>query len=134
MAKKKLTTLQLKYQKEIFKELCDRVNVDYDQVDFQTTDWQDLYTWSLMEEILFQNWLLDYLKSRPQAVGLLYTFDFMNPVDNKSLINLVKHFTLFYGWAFKETEELFDVVENSDTEPSNLYKLIKEQNPNSPEN
>ena len=130
MAKKKLTPLQLKYQKEIFTELCDRINVDYATVDFQTTDWQDLYTWSLMQEISFQSWLLDYLKHRPQAVELLYTFQFMNPVDNKSLIDLVKHFTLFYGWAFDETDELSDITENSDTKLSNLYKLIKEQDPN----
>lgn len=127
---KKLTKLQERYKTEIFTELCERIGIDPKEVDFQKTDWQEEYVWTIEEEIAYQKWLLAYLKSRPKAVEMLYTFQFINPADARNLEILVKHFTLFYGWAFREEDDLDDIVEKNQLETKNLHKLISENKPN----
>ena len=61
---------------------------------------------------------------------MLYSFQFINPTDARNLEVLVKHFTLFYGWAFREEDDLDEIVEKNQLETKNLHTLISENKPN----
>jgi len=96
----------------IIGEMCNRVNADITELDVLKDDWQEDFDWSVEEEQEFQDWLYKYLVTNNDALIEISTYRPNEPFTATELMNLVKEFTLFYGWALKEDADLDSIKEH----------------------
>jgi hypothetical protein len=98
----------------ILREMCNRVNVKFEDVDFTQEDWADTHTWTIPQEIQFQAWLYDYFVINKDCVLAMSDFRSAQTISTRELEQLVKEFTLFYGWGIEEDIDahLENLVEN----------------------
>lgn len=103
-----------KHLEIILKEMCKRINVDYDTIDFTQEDWADKHQWSIPQEKEFQSWLYEYFVANKECVISMTDFRSTQTISTSDLHQLVKEFTLFYGWALEEDIDahLDKIVEN----------------------
>jgi hypothetical protein len=82
----------------VLKEMCNRVNTNYDEIDFQQNDWYFLYEWTQKEENEFAVYLTNLLYNDKEARR-----DIMSvPIKNKEIIKkTVDFFVMNYGWKIK---------------------------------
>lgn len=102
----------------ILKEMCKRIGVDYNTVDFFNKEkpyfWQ--YSWGEKESVAFIGWLTDYLYNNLSARKELMSIRSKN---KKFCKNAAYWFELQYGWKIK--------YEKNDSKPG-FYKEVKEDN------
>lgn len=59
-----LKNLTSEHLKEILIQMCKRVGVSYDEIDFSNPIWFEQYTWIEKEQEDFQKWLGEFLTKR----------------------------------------------------------------------
>jgi len=98
----------------ILREMCSRVNVKFEDVDFTRDDWADTQTWTIPQEKEFQAWLYEYFVKNKDCVLAMSDFRSTETISTTQLQQLVKEFTLFYGWGISEDIDahLDKLVEN----------------------
>jgi hypothetical protein len=84
---------------EILQEMCRRVNVDYNTVDFTKDRWYMDHSWTLEEEKDFIDWLTKEVLSNKKKYKLIFLATSSKHLIKKS----VEWFVLQYGWKYKET-------------------------------
>lgn len=87
-----------KHVKKILKEMCKRVNANFDKFNFKTKDWFMKHEWSEEECDKFKEWLIIYLNENKEA-----RTEIMNiPLKNKIRIEKTAGmFILNYAWRTK---------------------------------
>jgi len=82
-----------KHLKIIMEEMCNRVGVYFDDIDFKEDRWYQKYSWSEKEEESFKEWLLNYLLKNKEAREELLSFK-----SKTGIKKAVDQFMLGYGW------------------------------------
>ena len=88
-----------KYLKIILNEMCKRVNVNYEDINFKKHDWYLEYSWNKEEEKSFENWLDDYLYDNTKARREILS---ANIKRRKYTKKAASEFVWMYGWKTKE--------------------------------
>jgi hypothetical protein len=96
----------------ILSEMCSRVGTDLTRVNILQDEWQELHQWSIEEEQAFQDWMYKYLVANTDALFEISTLKPQELFTATELMNLVKEFTLFYGWALTEEADLENIKEH----------------------
>jgi hypothetical protein len=96
----------------ILSEMCKKVGTDLDKVNIMQDEWQETHQWTIEQEQEFQDWLYKYLVANTDALLEITTYKPKELILATELMNLVKEFTLFYGWALTEEYDLADIQEN----------------------
>lgn len=86
----------MKKSKEIFNELCNRVNVDSSEIDFFKQDWYETYKWSVDDGIKFKEWLTKFLNDNPETMEELQSWG----LSAKNHEDMARDFTAFFGWDY----------------------------------
>lgn len=94
MAKEEFSTGLVK----ILREMCDRVNANYDEIDFQEPDWYLKHEWTMDEQLDYQLWLEHH---RDKDVHKVLNYIGTSKADRQRKASM---FVAFYGWKTK-TEE-----------------------------
>lgn len=102
-----------KHLKVILEEMCTRVGTKLSKIDILQQDWQEKHTWTVEQEIDFQKWMYTYLVQNKDALCEISTYGPTEPISAVDLMNLVKEFTLFYGWAFEDESSFEYITENN---------------------
>jgi len=82
--------------KAALKEMCSRVNVKYEDVDFFDPQWYCSHTWNKKEEISFHDWLVDYWYKTKEA--RLEMLRFPSSRRKTELKKAADWFIFNYGW------------------------------------
>ena len=83
----------------ILKEMCKRVDADFESIDFRKDNWYWEYTWTQDQENSFSEWLFEYLMHNKKAREEIMT----NPCKDKMRIHdAVMWFLVAYGWKVKK--------------------------------
>lgn len=96
----------------ILSEMCNRVGTSLTEINILQDEWQEIHHWSIEEEQAFQDWMYRYLVANTDALFEISTYKPQELFTATELINLVKEFTLFYGWALTEEADLENIKEN----------------------
>ena len=91
-----MSNLNKKHSKEIFEEMCKRVDLDYSSIDFFKKDWYDENQWTVDEGIRFTNWLKQYLQENPEAITELNEIGLNKDTPEE----MARYFTAFFGWDY----------------------------------
>lgn len=102
-----------KHLEVIFMEMCHRVGTEFDKINILDDNWAETYQWTIAEEKNFQEWMYQYLVKNKEALLEISTYTKDESVSTSELINLVKEFTLFYGWALTEERNFESITENN---------------------
>lgn len=87
------------YLKIVLEEMCKRVDVDYNSLDFSDDMWYNKYTWTIKECKSFEKWLSDLVYNDTKARNELMRF----PIKRrKNCDMLAAEFVFNYGWKFKD--------------------------------
>lgn len=81
------------------KEMCRRVGVTFDDVDFTADNWFQQYKWTEEEQEEFQEWFVNYLYNNKEAREEITTIGIRN---KKRLRAAVLYFLLDWGWSLVE--------------------------------
>jgi len=84
---------------EILREMCDRVDIDYDTVDFKKDGWYYLRSWTEIEETDFRNWMVKYLRSSPKARKEIMR---VSSKRKEWIEKTANEFIWQYGWGLKD--------------------------------
>ena len=87
------------YLEIILKEMCNRVNADYDKIDFKSENWYIQYSWTEIEEDDFIDWLSKFLKKNKKACKALMS---SRSYTKKIIKQAAEEFIWNYGWKIKE--------------------------------
>ena len=82
--------------KIILKEMCNRIDVDFDSVDFTQPYWYTNYCWSETKENQFIEWLTEYLKKKEARMELSESNIDTNTKTRRN--SIAKSFVYQYGW------------------------------------
>lgn len=84
---------------DVLKEMCKRVNVDYNKIDFKKPNWFLDYSWTEEEENDFSDWLVKQLsKDEELRQEVMDSFSWK---DEKRLKKVADEFVFNYGWKLK---------------------------------
>lgn len=84
-----------KHLTKILREMCSRVDADYDSMDFKSQDWFTQYTWTEINQNNFKTWMVEYLVKHKDAQDELLA----SYVKTKRIIEkAVDWFVFDYGW------------------------------------
>ena len=83
----------------ILKEMCKRVDANYDEIDFKKDLWFMEYEWSKKEEQSFVDWLADYLYNNKEARQNIVC-SYCNKTK-KNMRNVAEEFNWQFGWKTK---------------------------------
>jgi hypothetical protein len=87
-----------KHLEIILKEMCSRVNDNYDEIDFKEDNWYWKYEWTQEEENSFTDWLKGYLLNNKEARKEIMSY----PTTNKEAVGKIAlYFTSNFGWKTK---------------------------------
>ena len=81
----------------ILKEMCKRVGVDYDKVNFSDPRWYQKHTWTVEMEKEFEKWMIDYLYNHKAARNELMT---ITAKKKKNAAEATQMWTFQYGWSY----------------------------------
>jgi len=107
------------YLKEILTEMCRRVNAPFSVVN-STKDWYLKYSWTLLEEESFENWLVEYLKTHKEARKLMR----LPTTKKKELKRFAKNFTSNYGWTLSNAK-ISDLMKNYNSNTGTTQKTTQ---------
>ena len=83
----------------ILKEMCNRVGVAFEDIDFQEHNWFTKHRWTIHEEEDFTDWLAKHLYDNKEARHFILRIT----SKNKSLCKKgAKAFVFNYGWSYKD--------------------------------
>jgi hypothetical protein len=102
-----------KHLEVILAEMCTRVGTKLEKVNILQQDWQEKYEWTIEQEKDFQEWMCQYLQKNKDALFEISTYRPDETLTPTELMNLVKEFTLFYGWALEEEPNFEYIKENN---------------------
>jgi hypothetical protein len=86
------------YLKEVLTEMCSRVGIEFNTVDFDSSAWFRKFTWSREEEDSFVSWLSDYVYKNAEARKDLTTIR----IKSRDKCNrFAKSFVFQYGWKVR---------------------------------
>ena len=91
-----------KYLKVILTEMCNRVGVNYDKVNFKGKEWYMKHEWTMEDQDKFRDWLISYMKGNGDARRDLMSVSSSN---KRFLTKFANSFLLNYGWRFTFTKE-----------------------------
>jgi len=77
-------------------EMCNRVNVSFDDVDFTDEQWYTKHSWTHKEQDSYKEWYATFIKSNWAG---LYTH---RPLNKKQATMRAMWFVTNYGWINKE--------------------------------
>lgn len=77
----------------VLKEMCSRVNADYNTINFKEDQWYWKYEWTIEEENDFKDWLTNLLKKDKKVRKVIMAFPSLK--DYKGTANM---FVMNYGW------------------------------------
>lgn len=84
-----------KYLKVIIKEMCNRVGVNFDKVNFKNKEWFMKHEWTEKEQDNFREWLISYLSKEKEARQEIMRI----PSNNKRFVeDAANQFILMWGW------------------------------------
>ena len=83
----------------ILKEMCNRVNANYDEIDFNSDRWYLLYSWTELEEDDFIDWMIKFFQKNKKATKVLFKY---NTYTKKVFKQAAEEFVWNYGWKIKE--------------------------------
>ena len=92
----------------ILKEMCQRVDADYNTINFQKEGWYNEYEWSSESQANFIEWLANYLYSNTKARKLFGTWS-----KNKKLCQKAANSFIWFCWKYKKDENLENIDKNS---------------------
>jgi len=84
----------------ILNEMCNRVNADYDSINFQEQNWFYKHTWGKHEELDFVKWLADHLYNHGQT-RKMFTLCRKNKKDT---LRAASNFVFNFGWKIDYDE------------------------------
>ena len=84
---------------DVLKEMCKRVNADYNKMDFKKPNWFLDYSWTEEEEKEFSGWLIKQLNRDEELRQEL--MDNFSWKDEKRLKKVADEFVFNYGWKLK---------------------------------
>jgi hypothetical protein len=84
--------------KIILSKMCEIVGKKYEEIDFSSTNWFSNYSWDFETEMIFKNWMIEYLWNNKDA-----RYEIMaNPTrDKKEIKRVVEFFIFSYGWKLE---------------------------------
>ena len=85
----------------ILREMCGRVNTDYDKMDFTKNDWFRQHSWTVEEEKDFIKWMTTYLYNNTKARNELMNITKKN---KKNCEEAVRWWIFTYGWTYKASD------------------------------
>ena len=88
-----------KHLKIILSEMCKRVNVNYDDINFKDDNWFMEHSWNETEEKDFEKWLNDYFYNNTEARKEMLSANIKRRKYTKKAAN---EFVWNYGWKSKE--------------------------------
>jgi len=94
---KHMTTKLNKHIQIILKEMCKRVKAPYSKIDFKKDDWFMDYKWTEKQENDFAKWLMEYMKTNPEARRQLMRIDHKDWAGK-----FANDFIGNYGWSYFE--------------------------------
>jgi len=92
-----------KHLKIVLEEMCRRVDIGFELVNFEDENWYQKHKWTEKEQDDFVKWLTDYLYANTEARQELTTVYYKN---KKQLKKVATEFTFNYGWSFKKSREI----------------------------
>jgi hypothetical protein len=81
--------------------MCQVINVDPDNVDFESQNWFQSHTWNNEQQEEFKKWLLDLLSTNIEARREFMKFP---RKDKKSLEKFWQEFNLMWGWTHESCQ------------------------------
>ena len=81
----------------ILKEMCSRVNVNYDEVYFHKEGWWRTKEWTEEKYNEFKKWMVDYLYNSNEARKEIMEYNYKTKKQIKKAVDM---FGLQYGWKF----------------------------------
>ncbi len=96
---KGLKHFQNKTLETLLTEMCKRVNVDPDDIDFNEHRWFMKHTWTEEEQDEFKRWMNEYLTKNKKAVDEIAAFPNLVKHNKRELIKLINWFILDFGWC-----------------------------------
>ena len=87
--------------KKVLEEMCKRVGVDFNQINFTKKNWFQQYSWTPEEQEDFVNWLAKQIKL-DKDVGAIFNGPLTTDLQRK---NAALMFVFAYGWKTKHTKE-----------------------------
>lgn len=86
----------------IMKEMCLRINVNFNTVDFEDKEWYLKYEWTPEQEDDFAKWMVDYLFKSSEARKEILSKN----IKSKAYIKRAVNWFLFsYGWKIKNEKQ-----------------------------
>jgi hypothetical protein len=83
---------------KILKEMCNRVNADYDAINFKEDGWYQKYEWTMEEQDDYQTWLENHPDKDVHRT--------LNSTRSKSdKARKASLFVSFYGWKTKKENQ-----------------------------
>lgn len=82
----------------ILKEMCKRVGVKFDDIDFDDPEWYMKHSWTTKEMDDFIQWLADYLYNNTEARKEVMRIPKRTKKDTKKV---AQFFVFDYGWKQK---------------------------------
>ena len=73
----------MEYIKDVRIKLCELIGIDYYDVSFSDGSIYDVYTWNFIQQELFKDWFINYLKVNKEACR----FFIGGEVRSKALLN-----------------------------------------------
>ena len=83
----------------VLKEMCSRVDVDFDDVDMGNDGWYLEHSWTMAEEAEFVTWFVEYLRDNSSARREIMSFPHK---AYKHIRPAVSMFVMLYGWRSQE--------------------------------
>lgn len=87
-----------KYIHEILFKMCEMVGADPTKVDFSKKNWFQKYQWTMAEEDIFIEWIINYFKMNKEAWKELGNAERSKYKYRK----WAKDFVFYCGWKYKK--------------------------------
>jgi len=96
---KGLTNFTSPAYKNLLTEMCKKINVDPETIDFKKEGWFTEHTWTKEQENEYRDWLNEQLYNNRALVREISTLGYF--ANRKRIESLVDQFILMYGWRTK---------------------------------
>jgi len=84
----------------ILKEMCSRVNADYELINFKEDKWYWKYEWTIDQQNDFKDWLTNLLKKDKKVRNVIMAFPSLKKYEGTANM-----FILNYGWRTIKTDK-----------------------------
>lgn len=87
------------YFTEVLREMCNRVDVNYEDIDFKKDNWYEDYTWSTNDQNKFIEWFAKYLRNMGPRRELCKYPSLTRTI--KQRIKFAEKFVPSFSWKIK---------------------------------